>query len=133
MTTGPTEEFVKLTLATSLEFLADSVHLLEHQRYRSAVDRGYYSIHSAAIALLTRQGIRPPRSHRGLVNLFGAEIVQRGLMDESFSDIRTSSLKDRMVSAYSPAVDITEDDAKTDVSNAKRFLKLCVLSLIAST
>ena len=92
----PTEEFVKQSLALSQEFLADSAASLDEGRLRTCIDRAYYSMHHAAIGLLTSRGIRPPRSHRGLVNLFGEEIVNRGLIDKEFGRILSSSLGRRM-------------------------------------
>ncbi len=121
MTTGPTEEFVKSVLDLSQVFLDDSIAMLEQGRFRSSVDRAYYSIHYGAVALLTHQSIRPPGSHRGLVTLFGREIVNRGVMGKEFSDMLSAALRDRSLSTYSPEAEVTVDDAREVVANAKRF------------
>ena len=122
MTTKPTREFVKNTLSMSHEYLNDRIVLLERERVRSCIDRAYYSIHQAAIALLSDRGIRPPKSHRGLVSVFGREIVNRGLMGAVFARILSDSLEKRMDSTYSANAQLTLGDAERSVQNAKRFL-----------
>lgn len=122
MTTGPTEEFVRRTLDLSQEYLDDSIALLEQNRLRSAVDRAYYAIHYSAVALLSSQGIRPPRSHRGLVNVFGSEIVNRGILGDEFADMLSQGLRSRMMSTYSPGATITPDRAQETVRNAEQFV-----------
>ena len=120
MTTGPTEEFVKSVVDLSPVFLDDSIAMLEQGRFRSSVDRAYYTIHYGVVALLTHRSIRPPKSHRGLATLFGREIVNRGAMGKEFSDMLSSALRDRSLSTYSPEAKVTVDDAREVVANAKR-------------
>ena len=122
MTTGPTEEFVESTLSLSREFLDDSVANLEQGRLRTSAGRAYYSIHYGAIALLARRGIRPPRSHRGLVNVFGSEIVNQGAMGPEFSTMLSNALHSRAISTYAPDASIAETDAQATVDDARRFL-----------
>ena len=101
MTTGPTEEFVKRHLQLSLEFLEDSMALLEQRRLRSAVDRAYYAIHYSAVALLCHMGIRPPHTHSGLLNVFGREAVGRGVIEGEFGRMLNVAFPERSVSTYS--------------------------------
>ena len=102
MTMGPTEEFVESTLSLSREFLDDIIATLEKGRLRTSADRAYCSIHYGAIALPARRGIRLPRAYRGLVNLFGREIVTQGVMGPEFSTILSNALHIRGLSTYAP-------------------------------
>ena len=122
MTTGPTEESVKSTLNLSEEFLDDSRANLEQDRFRTSVDRAYYSIHYVAQALLVSRGIKAPRTHRGLVNVFGREVVNRGVLGEEFSSMLSQSLRDRMDSTYSPEAEIMRADAEGVLEDARRFV-----------
>lgn len=122
MTTGPTEESVKSTLNLSEEFLDDSRANLEQDRFRTSVDRAYYSIHYAAQALLVSRGIKAPRTHRGLVNVFGREVVNRGVLGKEFSSMLSQSLRDRMDSTYSPEAEIMRADAEGVLEDARRFV-----------
>ena len=121
MTTRPTEEFVESRLRLAQEFLDDSKASLEQGRLRTAVDRAYYSIHNCAVALLCHHGIRPPKSHRGLVGLFGNELVNRGLMEREFGRILAKALEARVTSTYSADADVTLRDAESSVDDAERF------------
>ena len=122
MTTGPTSEFVSRHLQLSREFLDDSEALLQERRFRSAVDRAYYAIHYSAVALLCHSGVRPPRSHSGLVSVFGQEVVGRGTIEREFGRILNVAMQRRTASTYSADSVITFDDAQEAVADAARFL-----------
>ena len=122
MTTGPTREFVSRHLQLSREFLDDSKALLQERRFRSAVDRAYYAIHYSAVALLCHSGVRPPRTHSGLVNIFGLELVNRGTVGPEFGRILGVALRSRVQSTYAADAIITLEDAQLAVSAAGRFL-----------
>ncbi len=122
MTTGPTSEFVGRHLQLSREFLDDSKAFLEQRRFRSAVDRAYYAIHYSAVALLCHSGVRPPRTHSGLVNVFGQAVVGRGTIKGEFGRILNVAMQRRTVSTYSADSEITFDDAQAAVADAARFL-----------
>ena len=118
----PTKEFVRGTLLLSQEFLDDSIACLEQGRFRSSVDRAYYSIHYSAVALLSDKGIRPPRSHRGLLNVFGREVVSKGILGRKFSTMLSNALQGRMLSTYSLEAEVGPSDAESTVESAKKFL-----------
>ena len=122
MTMGPTEEFVREHLALSQELLVDSIDLLERKRSRSSIDRAYYAVHHGAIALLAKRGIRLPKSHRGLVNVFGREIVNTGVIDKEFGRMLSDALEHRMSSTYNADAEITLEDNQSVVANTERFL-----------
>ena len=89
---------------------------------RTSVDRAYYSIYYAAQALLVSRGIRAPRTHRGLVNVFGREVVNRGVLGKEFSTMLSRSLRGRTDSTYSPDAEITRERAQAAVEDARRFV-----------
>ena len=113
---------MKRTLLLSQEFLDDSIAFLEQGRYRSSVDRAYYSIHYSAMALLSDKGVRPPRSHRGLFSVFGREVVSKGILSREFSTILSNALQGRMLSTYSTEAEVAHGDAASTVEGAKKFL-----------
>ena len=121
MTTGPSAEFVSESLKLSQEFLDDCEALFEQGRLRSSVDRAYYAIHHAAIAMLADQGIEPPKSHSGLINLFGSNIVKAGIADSETSRILSLSLRRRIVSTYSQGLDVSAEEAESAVRDARLF------------
>ena len=131
MTMEPTGEFVTRSLELSQEFLDDSKALLEQLRLRSAIDRAYYSIHFGAVAILAAQNIRPPKSHTGLVMVFGRDIISVGIMDREYGRMLSVALRERSSSTYAASSDVTLEDAEFNVSNAERFL-LRVRSILNS-
>ena len=121
MTMGPTKEFVAKTLRLPQEFLDDCALFLDEGRFRSSVDRAYYSIHFGAVALLVSLGVEAPRSHRGLVNLFGREIVKTGVLGEEYGDIVSYALRERTISTYDAVAEISEAETEEVVNKARRF------------
>ena len=119
----PSEESVKRYIQQAQEFLSDSTALFEQGRFRSSVDRSYYSMHYCVLALLIHLDVRPPRSHRGLVNLFSSEVIQKGIMDREFSKMLSTAIEGRMDSTYLGKPDITFEDTETNLTNARLFLE----------
>jgi uncharacterized protein (UPF0332 family) len=123
MTTGPMKDSIESLLALSRQFLDDSVANFDEGRLRTAADRVYYTIHHAAVALLIDRGIKPPKSHRGLIVLFGREIVLPGIMDSSFGEMLTKTLDLRGRSTYAPGPEPTIEEVSVLLADAEEFLK----------
>lgn len=119
---APTKAFVTRQMELAQEYLADCVANLEQGRLRTAVDRAYYAMHHSAVALLCHLQIRPPRSHSGLLTLFGLEVVNKGVMEARFAQMLRSANRNRMAATYSGDADITEDMARANVENARNFV-----------
>ena len=119
---APTKAFVTRQMELAQEYLADCVANLEQGRLRSAVDRAYYAMHHSAVALLCHMEVRPPRSHSGLLTLFGLEVVNKGVMEVRFAQMLRRASRNRMAATYSGDADITEDMARANVENARSFV-----------
>lgn len=119
---APTKAFVTRQIELAQEHLDDCVASLEQGRLRTAVDRAYYAIRQSAIALLGHQAVRPPRSHSGLLILFGREVVDKGVMEARFRQMLIAAKSDRMAATYSNDAVITEDMAIENVENARSFV-----------
>ena len=95
MTMGPTREFVEECVKLSRDCLDDSVALFKQERARSSIDRAYYAMHWGAVALPSDRGIEPPKSHSGLVSVFGLEMVTRGTVPKEFGRMLSTANKQR--------------------------------------
>ena len=113
---------MKRHLQLSEEFLDDSRAFLEQRRLRSALDRAYYAIHYSAVAMLCSLGIRPPRSHSGLIGVFGREAVGRGVIRREFGRMLNLAFQKRSASTYSADGDIMLKDAQEVVADAEQFV-----------
>lgn len=119
---APTKAFVTSQIELAQEHLDDCVASLEQERLRTAVDRAYHAIRQSAIALLCHMEVKPPRSHAGLLTLFGREVVNKGVMEARFRQMLIAAKADRMAATYSNNADITEDMARANVENARSFV-----------
>ena len=119
---APTKEFVTRQMELAREYLSDSAQSLEMGGFRTAIDRAYYAMRQAAVALLCHLGVRPPRSHAGLINVFGQQVVNKGVMPPEFGHMLNLARGDRMEGTYSPYADITESLAQENVNNARLFV-----------
>ena len=119
---APTKEFVTRQMELAREYLNDSANNFEMGSLRTAVDRAYYAIHHSAVALLCHLGVRPPRSHAGLISVFGQEVVNKGVMPPEFGRMIRLANRNRMAGTYSPYANITESLAQEDVNNARLFV-----------
>lgn len=121
-TMAPTKAFVTRQMELAQEHLDDCIDDLEQERLRSAVDRAYHAIRQSAVVLLCHLEVKPPRSHAGLLTLFGREVVNKGVMEARFRQMLIVAKEDRMAATYSGDADITEDMARANVENARRFV-----------
>lgn len=119
----PTEEFVRLQLDMANEALEASAVTRGQGLLRSTVDRAYYAAHHAAIAILSHHGVRPPKSHRGLVSVFGSEIVNRGIVPSELGRTLAMLHRDRMHSNYEARAQVTEETADRTVTSTRRFVE----------
>lgn len=119
---APTKAFVTSQIELAQEHLDDCVASLEQERLRTAVDRAYHAIRQSAIALLCHLEVKPPRSHSGLLILFGREVVDKGVIEARFRQMLIAAKDDRMAATYSGEADITEDMARANVENARSFV-----------
>ena len=120
--TAPAKEFVARQMELAREYLNDSVQSLEMGSLRTAIDRAYYAMHHSAVALLCHLGVRPPRSHAGLMSVFGQEVVNKGVMPREFGPMLRRANRARMAGTYSPYANITESLAQANVNNARLFV-----------
>lgn len=119
---APTKAFVTRQMELAQEHLDDCIDDIEQGRLRSAVDRAYYAMYHSAVALLCHLEVRPPRSHSGLLTLFGLEVVNKGVMEARFAQMLRRANRNRMAATYSGEADITEDMARANVENARSFV-----------
>ena len=119
---APTKEFVTRQMELAREYLNDSAQSLEMGGLRTAIDRAYYAMRHSAVALLCHLGVRPPRSHAGLMSVFGQEVVNKGVMPREFGPMLRLANRRRMAGTYSPYANITESLAQTNVNNARLFV-----------
>ena len=114
--TKSSEKFVKASLKRAEKALKSARILLENNELEDAVSRAYYAMFHAAQAVLVWMGISPSRTHRGLRNSFGKNVVLKGLCDKRFGKMLTKGFNMRQVGTYTI-------DAHFDKESVKELIK----------
>lgn len=98
--------------------------MLQWERLRSSLDRAYYAMFHAAQALLLHRGIVPlPKTHRGVIALFGREIVRRGDMSRESGRMLARAFDMRRTGTYEVEVDLGHDQVASIVAQARSFVE----------
>ena len=120
-------ELIRYRLEQADESLASARMLYESHHLRDAVNRAYYAMFYATLALLASHGKRPSK-HTGVLALFDSEYVRAGLFDKQYSvwihrafDLRQDSDYREMFLVSDEKAQETLRQAETFVAQAKRF------------
>ncbi|MCL4456763.1 MAG: HEPN domain-containing protein [Nitrospirae bacterium] len=91
---------------------------------RSIINRAYYSMFYAVLALFLKAGINTKTSkHGGIISLFDREFVKAGKIDKRYSKILHDTFDARQEGDYKEFVELSQDDAAEFVKLAKEFFE----------
>jgi len=82
------------------EFLSDAKLSLEHARLRSAINNAYYAMFHASRAILASKVISPPKTHKGLREMLGKEIIMTGVLEKEYGRDLSEAFEMRQASTY---------------------------------
>ena len=112
--------------------------LFSVQDYISAVNRAYYSMHSAALHLFLAEGMPLPKTHHGTHTLLSKDFVKTGrLAAERAADL--SIVENTRLSADYIGDGVSEEDAKNiyqhggRISNCDQRVSCQIISALSST
>jgi uncharacterized protein (UPF0332 family) len=115
-------ELVRLRMEQAREALGAAQILLDSgHSVQGVVNRSYYAMFYAALALLQTIG-KAPKKHSGVVSLFDTEFMLKGLFPKELSKDFHQVLDLRHASDYEPVVPVTEDVARTVLGKANAFV-----------
>ncbi|MCK9420933.1 MAG: HEPN domain-containing protein [Nitrospirae bacterium] len=108
------------------ETLSEAVRMLETDfSPRSIVNRAYYAIFYALLALLLKTCSPMKTSkHIGVISTFDREFVKTGKIDKYFSTLIHDIFDLRQESDYKDLVQISREDAAQSVAQAREFLAM---------
>lgn len=118
--TGSQNEYIRHRLDRSVELFQDAILLSENKRWRSCVNRLYYSSFHLINALLFQEGINA-KSHDGLKTKFLQLYVKTNLIDIEFGKLYSRLIDWRQESDYSVYVDFGEDDVLPLIDKVEKF------------
>jgi uncharacterized protein (UPF0332 family) len=103
--------------------LDDAKFLLDGGRStQSVINRSYYAMFYAALALLEQIG-RVPSKHAGVISLFDTEFVIKGSFSKQLSKDLHKAFELRQVSDYRVMDSISSDKAAELLQKATRFVE----------
>lgn len=122
MTMEPSDESAKQYLRLADEALSDAGYLLEAGRLKAASNRAYYAMFYAAHAALAAAKVNAPRTHGGLVNVFGKEFVTTGKVSRELAKDLQEAYDLRQQSDYQLYYEVGEDEVAEVVATARAFV-----------
>jgi len=107
------------------ETLSEAKKMLEGSfSPRSIINRSYYAMFYALLALFLKAGINTKTSkHIGVISLFDKEFVKTGKIDKHYSTILHETFDARQEGDYKEFIELSLEDASHFVKLAEEFLE----------
>lgn len=117
------EVLIKYRLEQARTALDDARYLLEGQRSpQGIINRSYYAMFYAALALLQKAG-KIPSKHAGVISLFDTEFVKKGIFSKELSKNFHRAFELRQVSDYRTMKPLKRDQAEEVLKKAVDFVQ----------
>jgi len=123
MTMEPSREYVRRCLELADEFMADAKLCLTHSRLRSAINSAYYAMFHASQSVLGSKGVSPPKTHKGVRELLGREVIMTNLLEKEFGRYLSEAFEMRQASTYDIYASFGEEGVTEIVDKAEQFIK----------
>jgi uncharacterized protein len=117
----PGKNYAEVLLKRADKALFAAQTLLEKCLLADAISRAYYAMFYAAQDVLFIKGFNA-KSHSGTINIFGQEIVEKGIVPKELGRILNKAHALRQKSDYDANADFEMADVETLVEEAQRFL-----------
>lgn len=114
-------DLAKYRLSVSEEKLDSAKVLYTNKKYKDSVSRSYYSMFTAARALLATKGLDSSK-HSGVVSLFNQQFVKENILDKSFGKILAEAKDAREESDYGDFIIVSPEEAQLQLKNAELFV-----------
>lgn len=114
---------IKYRMEQAQTSLDDAKFLLDSNRSpQSIVNRAYYAMFYATLALLQKIG-KVPSKHSGVISLFDTEFVLKGVFQKELSKDLHKAFELRQASDYKTFKSISKEKAEETLNNAVRFVE----------
>ncbi len=117
------KDLIQYRLESAREMLRDALLLKENRGSPvSIVNRAYYSVFYAALALLVTVNVEPNK-HTGVLAKFDELFIRQGIFPKEMSRILHHAFDMRQAGDYQKSRVITEEQAVEVLSSAEEFVK----------
>ena len=121
MMTDNIQALVTYRLEQANESLEAARTLLDKNLIRPSVNRAYYAMFYAVLALLA-QGKKETSKHSGAIALFDKDFVKQGIFEKDYSRWLHDAFDLRQRSDYTAGYQASPDDAESTLNNAETFV-----------
>jgi uncharacterized protein (UPF0332 family) len=119
------KEDIKVLVAYRLEQADESLEsaqiLLDHDKYRPSINRAYYAMFYAVLALLAISQQQTSK-HSGAISLFNRNFVKTGIFDKDVSRWLQEAFDLRQEADYRELAKVSVDTAKETLEHAQTFV-----------
>ena len=115
------EDLLRFRLEQAYETLREAEILLDGAALRGTVNRAYYAMFYALLALLATKRLGTSK-HSGAISLFDREFVKSGLFPRELSRALHLAFERRQSHDYGEMVPITPEIAQETVDDARTFV-----------
>jgi uncharacterized protein (UPF0332 family) len=116
------QQAVRQRMEEARETIVEADALLERDLRRGAINRSYYAMFYAVLALAASQGATVSK-HTHAIAFFDKEFVRKGIFPKEFSRSLHYGFEDRQSRDYGEIWEIDRTDAETALSEAKKFVE----------
>ncbi|MDP8237997.1 MAG: HEPN domain-containing protein [Candidatus Hatepunaea meridiana] len=113
---------IEYRLEQAAESIESAQTLFEKALFRSSINRSYYAMFYAALALLVIVKKKSSK-HSGVTSLFDKEYIQTGIFDKQYSKWLHDAFNLRQLADYREMYIVSKKYANTVLENSKKFLK----------
>ena len=114
------KDYIQYRIDRSIELFLDAKLLAENRRWRSSVNRWYYSSFHLINALLSQDGITV-KSHDGLKTKFLQLYIKTNLIEMEYGKLYSRLIDWRQESDYSVYVNFIEGDVLPLIKKIEKF------------
>jgi len=118
---GKRGDLIRYRLEQAAESLESAQILLGHGMLRPTVNRAYYAMFYAVLALLASEG-RGTSKHSGAMALFDRDFVRTGVVRRELSSWLHKVFDLRQDADYAELVEVTPEQARIALERAEAFL-----------
>jgi len=116
---------IRVLVAYRMEQASDALQaartLIDAGLPRDAVNRAYYAMFYAVLALLITRGLGPS-SHSGSLTLFSREFVKTGLLSPEMAKLAQRAFDQRLEADYAEMVAFSTEDVEDTLAQAQTFV-----------
>jgi uncharacterized protein (UPF0332 family) len=117
----PGKNYAEVLLKRADKALSAAQTLLEKCLLADAISRAYYAMFYSTQAVLFAKGLNA-KSHSGTINIFGQEIVEKGIVPKDLGRILNKAHALRQKSDYDANADFELADVEKLIEEARYFL-----------